>query len=68
MGLLLAGQWVVGVAAGIAITLALAGAAARRSGDLPGAFTILLGYAFAWGLFIWMGLFVIALAAWDGWQ
>jgi hypothetical protein len=67
MGLLLAGLWIVGLAVGVAITLALVGTAARRSG-LPGAFTILLGYAFAWGLFIWAGLFVIALASWDGWQ
>lgn len=67
MGLALAGLWAVGLVGGIAITLALTAAAARRS-DIPGAAAVLFAYAFALGLFIWAALFVVALALWGGWQ
>lgn len=67
MALLLAGLWLAGIVAGIAITLLLIGVLAQRS-DLPGASSILLAYAFAWGLFIWAALLVVALALWGGWQ
>jgi hypothetical protein len=66
-GLLFAGLGFGAFAIGIAITLGLVSAAARRS-DFPGAFSILLAYAFAFGLLIWAALFVAALALWSGWQ
>jgi hypothetical protein len=67
MGLMLAGLWIVGFVVGVAITLALVGATAHRSG-LPGALAFVLAYAFALGLFIWGPLFFVALALWGGWQ
>jgi hypothetical protein len=66
-GLLLADLTLGAVASGIAVTLALVGVTARRS-QIPGAFGILLAYAFAWGLLMWAALFVAWLALWDGWQ
>jgi hypothetical protein len=66
-GLLLAGLASGAFVIGIGITLGLVTAAARRS-DFPGAFSILLGYAFAFGLLIWSALFVAVLALWSGWQ
>ena len=66
-GLLLAGITFGAVAIGIAVTLALVGVEARRS-DTPGALGVLLAYAFALGLLIWLVLFAAALALWSGWQ
>ncbi len=61
VGLLVAGLTWSAVAIGLVVTLGLARAGARRS-PFDGALRILLAYAFAFGVFVWPALLLVAVA------